>query len=343
MSHGDGARTSDDLVVVLGATGGVGAALCAELVGRGQLVRGVSRSGVAPTPGVEGYGADARDPRGLAGAVDGAAVVYHCAQPSYTRWPQEFPALNEAVVSAVEAEGARLVVADNLYAYGSRPGGWGPGTAAGPLREDAEQLATGRKGAVRAQLTRDLLEAHHQGRVALSIARFSDYYGPGGVSTSFGTTVFARVLADRPAQWVGSPDHPHSIAYLPDVARAMVALGEDPTADGRIWHLPHHEASTPREFIGQVQDAAGVRRRVSAVPVAAVRAAGLVVPMARELAEVAYQVQAPFVVDHSAFLDHVGTFWLTPPEEAISRTLAWFAAQQRADRSTSRRQADAPA
>jgi len=26
-------------------------------------------------------------------ALEGAAVVYRCAQPAYTRWPQEFPEL----------------------------------------------------------------------------------------------------------------------------------------------------------------------------------------------------------------------------------------------------------
>ena len=72
--------TGEGLHVVLGATGGIGSALAVELADRGLLVRGVSRSGASPAPGVEGYGADLRDPAevttAIAGAEGGACQIF---------------------------------------------------------------------------------------------------------------------------------------------------------------------------------------------------------------------------------------------------------------------------
>ena len=73
--------------VVFGATGGVGTAVVAELVRRGEKVRAVSRAGQAPE-GAEAVAADAAGPAQAAADEAGAAVIYHCASPPYTRWPE---------------------------------------------------------------------------------------------------------------------------------------------------------------------------------------------------------------------------------------------------------------
>jgi uncharacterized protein YbjT (DUF2867 family) len=105
--------------VVLGATGGAGGALVRELAGRGHRVRAVSRKPAADLPeGVEQLAADAADPAQTRKACAGATVVYHCAQPPYQRWAAEFPPLTANIADAAAGAGARLVYADNLYAYG---------------------------------------------------------------------------------------------------------------------------------------------------------------------------------------------------------------------------------
>ena len=115
--------TPDRLVhVVFGATGAIGTAVVAELMRRGERVRAVSRRGQAPG-GAEGVAADAADPAQAAAAAAGAAFVYHCANPPYTRWPELFPPLTRSILAAAESSGAKLVFADNLYAYGPVSGG----------------------------------------------------------------------------------------------------------------------------------------------------------------------------------------------------------------------------
>lgn len=113
------APTSHDRHVVLGASGGMGAALVHELVARHRPVRAVSLSGRAPAErGIEVLAADVTTADGVRQACMGAAVVYHCAQPPYHRWAQEFPRLTAAVLDGVMKAGAKLVFADNLYQYG---------------------------------------------------------------------------------------------------------------------------------------------------------------------------------------------------------------------------------
>src|SRR6516225_9679088 len=114
------------LHVVFGATGAIGGAVVGELLREGRSVRAVSRRGRAPK-GAQAMAADAADPSQAAAAAAGAAVVYHCASPPYTRWPELFPPLTRSILGAAESSGAKLVFADNLYAYGP---------ASGPLRED---------------------------------------------------------------------------------------------------------------------------------------------------------------------------------------------------------------
>ena len=315
--------SADELHVVLGATGGVGRALTAELAAQGRRVRAVSRH-VDAAVGVDAHEADVTDPAALAVALRGADVVHHAAQPAYTRWPQEFPAMTRTIARAAAQVGARLVVVDNLYGYGPVPGGYGPGTAVGPMTEHTPQTATGRKGAVRAAMAAELLALHSAGRLQVTLARLADYHGPHGTNSLLGQQVFAAALADKPVTWLGSADHPHSVAYLPDVARALVVLADQPGAFGAAWHLPHAPAVTPRTLVRLIQQAAGVEHRIRVLPAWLPRVAGVVVPMARELAELAYQVQAPFVADDRGFQVAFGPLETTPHSAALAATLDWY-------------------
>ena len=94
------------LHVVVGASGGTGGALVWELDRRGHRVRAVNRRGDAPVPaGVERLAADVATVDGAKAAADGAAVVYHCAQPPYTDWPAAFPPLELCRCGRVQAAG----------------------------------------------------------------------------------------------------------------------------------------------------------------------------------------------------------------------------------------------
>ena len=156
------------------------------------------------------------------------------------KWPELFPPLQQAVLSAAERTDALLVSLENLYGYGP------PGDK--PMTEDLPLVATTVKGRTRAAMTRDLLAAEAAGRVRVAIGRASDFFGAGVTESTLGKRVFANALAGRRVDFLGNPDLLHTYSYVPDIAVGLATLGTDARAVGEVWHLPGPETVTTRAF-----------------------------------------------------------------------------------------------
>ena len=302
--------------VVLGASGGTGSAVVRELAARKLPVRAVTRGDIVDLPDdVEHVPADVGTIEGARRACHGAAVVYHCVQPDYTKWAELFPPLTQAVIEGATVSGAKLVFADNLYLYGPPDG---------PMTEETTQRAAGTKGRVRIEMAEAILRAHADGRLRTTIGRSSDYYGPRGTNTTAGDNIMKPALRGRKTRWLGSLDQPHTLNYLEDMARALVILGERDDADGQAWHLPAAEPLTGRQFLELVFAEAGHPPKISVASRPVIRLLGLVKPRVRELNETMYQFDRPFVSDATRFQTTFGPFEPTPHSEAVSRTVTWF-------------------
>lgn len=309
----------NELHVVLGAGGGIGGAIVEELVAQGRRVRAVTRTG-APRHGAEPLGADASTSEGAAAAIEGATVVYHAAQPPYTDW-SPFPALTRTIATATAAAGAKLVLADNLYMYGP---------VDGPLREDSPEHPTSKKGAIRLAMAEELLAMHRSGTLRVTLGRASDYYGPGGTNSSIGDQLFGAAVRGKKGRWLGDPDVPHTEHFLGDIARGLIVLGTHDEGDGEVWHLPAAPPMTGRAFVELVYRTAGHPVAYTPTSRGMVRLAGVFVPIVRAQYEVMYQWEASFTIDASKFEAAFGPFPVTPHEEAVGRTVAWFRDQQAA-------------
>ena len=297
--------------VVLG-TGPVGRAVAAALVARGIEPAVVTRSATA-VPGAVSRPGDLTDPLQAAAAVAGADVVFQCAQPGYHRWPQEFPGLQARAAAAVASAGALLVVAENLYCYGP---------AAGPLTEDLPLTAMTRKGAVRANMWRDLQAAHQAGRLRVVAGRASDFFGPGVAGGSVvGGRFFGAVVKGRAAEVTGDPDCLHTYTYIADFGEALVRLSEVPGTWGRAWHVPSAPAVSTRAFAGRAATIAGTTPRLRRLARWQLRLAGMFVPAVREMVEMLYEFQQDWVVDHSAYAAVLGDH-ATPLDTALAATVA---------------------
>lgn len=309
------AMSGSNLHVVAGL-GAVGRAVIDELVVRGLPARAVARHAVAGLPaGVEVVEADLTDPAAARHALAGAAVVYHTACAPYDRWPTLLPPLMRGVLEGAATSRARIVYADNLYAYGA---------VDGPLTEDLPSRAAGPNGRIRAALADQLMQAHAGGTVRAAIGRASDYYGPRGRQSTAGERLFEPALAGKAAQVLGNPDLPHTFTYLPDFARGLVTLGTRDAALGQIWHVPSAETLSTREFAGLVYEAAGRPARLGVMPSALLATLALFSPMLRAVKEQQYQRAAPWIVDHSKFARAFGAD-VTPHRDAVAATLAWYA------------------
>ena len=306
------------LHVVFG-TGQVGLALAGRLAGMGAEVRAVSRRRPPALPdSVDWRGADATDLDAAADAAKGASVVYQCLNAPYTRWPELFPPLQHGVLAAAERAGALLVTLENVYAYGP--------TGGRPMTEDLPLAATTSTGRTRAAMTGELLSAAAAGRVRVTIGRASDFFGAGATESTLGERVFGNAVAGKRADFIGNPELPHTYSYVPDIAAGLATLGTDERAVGQVWHLPGPETVTTRALLDLVAAQVGHPVAVRNVPPLVLRAMGVVSPLMRGLAEMAYEFEEPFILDTTKFESAFGTA-VTPLATAIDNTVAWYRTQ----------------
>ena len=244
--------------------------------------------------------------------------MYQTLNPPYPEWTAQFPALQAGVLAAAQASGARLVSMENVYMYG-RPAGR-------PLTEDRSYDAHTTKGRLRGRMARELLAAHQAGRVEVTIGRASDYFGPrGGAQSNLGDRVFPAALAGKTASVLGDLDQPHTYSYIPDIGEGLAVLGEHPDAPGEVWHLPNDPGTrTTRQLVEIIYRHAGRgETKVRAMPPVVLRALGLFNATVRELLEMRYQFDEPFVVDSSKMTAKLGV-QATPVEQALADTLAAY-------------------
>jgi len=277
----------------------------------------VSRSGRSPAiAGVEAVAADLTNPVAVRAAAAGAHVAYFACQPTYTDWPKGFPPLAEGVLAGLKGSGTRLAVVDNTYMYGP--------TGGRPMTEDLPYAARTRKGVVRARLAERFMAAHEAGDVPVVIGRASDYFGPRGTATSVGERFFPAILAGTSVQVLGDVDALHSNTFIPDFARALIELGRRDEALGEAWHVPTAPAVSQRRFAEMAAAVAGLPApKLSRLSKPMLRLAGLFVPPAREMIEMAYEFEEPFILDSSK-IERAFGLRATPLEEALARTLAWW-------------------
>jgi nucleoside-diphosphate-sugar epimerase len=311
-------------VHVVFGTGPLARAVMQELLARGRAVRMVSRSGkmAETSAGVEVVAGDLYDPTFVRRVTQEAVAAYQCAQPHYHEWPQKFPPLQASILDGLTGTSTRLVIAENLYAYGDTDGR--------PLTEDLPFAAHTRKGKVRAAMSQAALTSHQAGNVRVAIGRGSDFFGPWATDSSHGDRVFTPALAGKAASFAGNLDVPHTATYIGDFGRALVTLGERDEALGQAWHVPNDRPTiTQREFAALIFEQLGAKPRVSSVSKGMMRMAGLFIPGARETVEMMYEFEKPFVVDSTRFETTFGVR-ATPLSQAIAATLDWYRSHPKA-------------
>ena len=300
--------------LVVGA-GSIGVATALLLIEKGEEVVLVTRSGSGPThPGITRTRGDASSPARMAELATGAVAIYNCANPAYHRWPTDWPPIADALLTAAQRSGAVLATVSNLYGYGP---------VSGPMTEDLPLIATGLKGRTRAQMWRDALAAHDAGSARVTEIRASDYIAPGPAS-HLGNRVVPRLLSRRRVTVLRSADTPHTWTAVDDVARLLVAVAADERGLGRAWHVPSNPPRTQREAVGDLCRAAGVDPvKVSEHSTLVMRTMGMVNPLIRELAEVSYQFEKPFILDSTAAQNAFGLA-PTPWNEVLAGVIASY-------------------
>ncbi|MEV0892127.1 NAD-dependent epimerase/dehydratase family protein [Promicromonospora sp. NPDC050262] len=301
-----------DTHLIVGA-GPIGRHVAALLAERGSRVTVVSRSGrTTGIDGVEHLALDASDADALSRAAEGADYLYNCANPAdYTQWEQVWPPLASSLLAAAERSGAVYGITGTLYPYGP---------VDVPISEDLPEAATDHKGLLRARMWADAKAAHEAGRIRAVEIRGSDYMGRGVGGNGHISRLVPSALRGKRALMMGRTDQPHTFTDVADAARTLVAAAEDPGAHGRVWHVPSNAPVTQAQALTDVLASVGRPPvKISALRGAGLAAAALAVPFMREMREIIYQWERPYVLDDAAARDRFG-ITPTPWEEVCRRT-----------------------
>ncbi|MEU4387684.1 NAD-dependent epimerase/dehydratase family protein [Promicromonospora sp. NPDC023805] len=301
-----------DRHLIVGA-GPIGTHVAALLAERGSRVTVASRSGRSTgIAGVEHLALDASDADALSRAADGTGYLYNCANPGdYTQWERVWPALAASLLSAAERSGAVHAITGTLYPYGP---------VDVPLSEDLPDAATDHKGRLRARMWADARAAHDAGRLRAVEIRGSDYMGRGVGGNGHISRVVPGALQGKRVMMMGRTDLPHSFTDVADAARTLVAAAADQGAHGRVWHVPSNAPRTQAQALTDVLASVGKTPvKVSSLRGAALGATALVSPFMREMREIIYQWERPYVLDDTAARARFG-ITPTPWEEVCRRT-----------------------
>jgi hypothetical protein len=261
-----------------------------------------------------------QDTQGLARAAAGSIVVVYAVNPIYTRWDTELLPLFEQGLAVAQALGAHFMLPASVYNYGvSMP----------TLLTEATPFApTTQKGRLRVTMEQTLHRRAAEQGLRSTIVRAGDFFGAG--RGSWLDQLVAQHIARGKIVYPGPLDLRHAWAYLPDLARAFVALAERGAAQGvQSLHFAGH-APNGHEFVAALQSAAGSLGlaptstrgwRLGSMPWSVVRAVGIVHPMWRELARMSYLWRVPHALDGRALERRAGPLPATPLVAALRASL----------------------
>ena len=281
---------------ILGSNGGAGTELAKALTQYTSTIRQVSRNPRPVNQGDELFKADLHSRDQVMKAVEGSEIVYLTVGLQYDHnvWKAQWPPLVRNVIDACKIHGAKLVFFDNMYMY--------DGNSLDGMTEDTPVNPPSRKGKVRAELSRMILEEVATGKLTALIARAADFYGPGLRNSMLTQTVFKPLSEGKKANWLGSVSYKHSFTYTPDAGIATAILGNTPDAYGQVWHLPTAaDPPTGKEWIEMIAREIGKPPKFQAAPKFMVSILGLFIPIMKEMVEMVYQYDRDYIFDSTMF------------------------------------------
>ncbi|MBP1992862.1 NAD-dependent epimerase/dehydratase family protein [Paenibacillus eucommiae] len=306
--------------IVLGATGGVGNPLTAELIKRGIETVAFGRSAQKLQSLAQELGnpsllqletGDAFSPEDIVRASGGADVIFHSANIPYHEMESRLLPLGEAVMEAAERMGAKVVIVDGIYPYGRK-------TTDKATEEHPKRPHT-RKGKVRLAYE-ELIFSQRWLKAKPLIVRLPDYYGPSAKASYLSVTMEA-IAAGKPTAFIGNMTVPREYVYLPDAARMIVEIAGRGESFGQNWHIPGPDVISGHDLVRFARQASGKRKAVIPLGRIGLSLLGLFNPVMKEVVEMLYLTEEPFVLSGEKYERVIGPISWTPHEQAIRETI----------------------
>ena len=241
-------------------------------------------------------------------AARGADVIVNGFNPAgYKNWATLVPEYTAQIIAAAQASGATIIVPGNVYVYGNSPGTWGP---------DTPHQATTRKGKVRIAMEAAYRAAVQEG-VQTLLLRAGDFLDPHRDGTLM-SLVTLRNLKRGSIATLGDSKARHAYAYLPDWARAAVALAERRASLERFEDIPFPGTNfSIDELAATIAEAIGRPIKVTNFPWWTMYVASPFWRTAYEMLEMRYLSSVDHALSEAHFKTLLPDFQATPRREAM--------------------------
>jgi nucleoside-diphosphate-sugar epimerase len=305
------------MISILG-TGQVGQAVFEQLqtIKSQQEILLVNRTGKIAfdlPPGTRLLGIDVTKPENLIEIFQQSEVVFSCTDVPYQFWRVFYPLLSNAMVEGLKHSEAKLVFADNMYAYGNLRGKL--------MHEELNHSAQTEKGKIRAALLERFKQQGVNRRVA--IVKSSDFIGPRIEKGVFGIDFLKSIYQNKTINLPGKVTLPHHFTFIEDFAKALVCVAFEPTAYDQVWHTPNAMAISQQEWINLFIKYTDLNIRYRSIPKFVINVIGMFNPFIKELKELSYQFEYPYLINAQKFISVFGDH-STSPDEIVKKTVQWY-------------------
>lgn len=311
-------ETERKIVLVLGATGGVGGEVAKRLAAAGWTIRALNRNiekARLTEPSYDWRQGDAMSKADVLAAADGADLIIHAVNPpGYRNWGEFVLPMLDSTIAAARAVGATILLPGTIYNFGP--------DAFPVLREDSPQNPLTSKGRIRAEMENRLRQASNDG-VRVIIVRAGDFFGPGAANNWFSQGMVQPGKPVKSVLYPGRAGTGHQWAYLPDVAETMARLVErrDQLPTFAVYHMEGVWDADGQAIIGAIGRAVGREPKVRSFPWWAMPLLAPFVTLFRELKEMRYLWFQPLRMDNAKLVATLGAEPRTPLDAAVKRTL----------------------
>ena len=279
-------------VLILGASGKIGRHSSAAFTAAGWTVRHYDRA--------------SGDMTGAAMGCD--VIVNGLNPPNYKNWAVTIPAITREVLAAAKASGATVILPGNVYHFGDQGGVWSEKTPPRPVS---------RKGKIRL----DMEEAYRKSGVQTIVLRAGNFIDPQKEDDVM-SLVYLRNISKGRVILPGPAETQQAMCYLPDWARAAVALAEMRGALAPFEDVP---------FPGHTMSGADIRAHAEAIlgrkvtfegfPWWIMRLSAPFWELARELLEMRYLWATDHRLSEVRFNDLLPDFKATALEDVMKAAL----------------------
>jgi len=328
----------DRRVLVTGATGFVGAAVCRRLAGAGWRVRALVRPGRVAAEGTEAAVVeDLSDGAGVARAVEGCHAVVHLAARVHVMRDRAADPLDAFrrvnVAGTATLLDAAVAAGAGAFVFASSVKAVGEATPGAPWTEATPPRPVDPYGVSKLEAERMVLARAEEAGMRATVLRFPLVYGPGVRANML--RLFDGVARGRPLP-LGGVDNRRSVLYLGNAAAAVEAVLRSPAAAGETFFVADAEAVSTPELARRIGMAVGRPARLLPLPQALLRTIGRVGDVVARA--------VPFPLTTAAFDRLLGSLEVdasrltrvtgfTPPytlDQGLADTARWYRERERA-------------